>query len=27
VTTFLNLNLSKIDMYFKNYKEYYVHST
>jgi hypothetical protein len=27
VTTFLNLNLLKIDMYFKNYKEYYVHST
>jgi hypothetical protein len=27
VKTFLNLNLSKIDMYFKNYKEYYVHST
>jgi hypothetical protein len=27
VTTFLNLNLLKIDVYFKNYKEYYVHST
>jgi hypothetical protein len=27
VTIFLNSNLSKIDMYFKNYKEYYVHST
>ena len=27
VTNFLNLNLLKIDVYFKNYKEYYVHST
>jgi hypothetical protein len=27
VTTFLNLNLLKIDVYFKNYKEYYVHIT
>jgi hypothetical protein len=27
VTTFLNLNLLKIDVYFKNYKEYHVHST
>lgn len=27
VKTFLNLNLSYINVYFKNYKEYYVHST